>query len=145
MDQQLTATQDAPIVCDMSTAPDTGEERMIEYRSLFAEHLVGRERTSGGIRFRFRAGDGVQAWVQSLAAREHACCPFFNSHITQVGDEIHWDSSVVDDDMARAVLDEFYNLPETFAAAEGVTALEQRLARKGFQVIDPDGRSARRV
>jgi hypothetical protein len=137
MEQHLTAVPGAPVVCDMSTAPDTGEERMAEYERLFAAHLLGRERTAEGIRYRFRAGDGVQAWVQDLAEREHACCPFFTSHITRVGDEIHWDSSVVDDDMARAVHEEFYNLPETFAAQEGVAALEQRLSSKGFQVINP--------
>jgi hypothetical protein len=137
MEQQLTAVPDAPIVCDMSTAPDTGDERMAEYERLFTEHLVGRERTGEGVRFRFRAGEGVQEWVQSLAAREHACCSFFNARIARVGDEVHWDSSVVDDDMARAVLEEFYNLPETFAAADGVAALEQRLTQQGFEVINP--------
>ena len=137
MEQHLTATPDAAVGCDMTDAPDTGDERMAEYERLFAEHLLGRERTSEGIRFRFRAGVGVQTWVQSLAAREHACCPFFNSHITRVGDEVHWDSSVIDDDMARAVLEEFFDLPETYAGAGGVAALEQRLAGKGFPVIDP--------
>jgi hypothetical protein len=55
MDQPATTT---PIVCDMTSAPDTGPERMIEYRRLFAQALVGRERTAEGIRFGFRAGDG---------------------------------------------------------------------------------------
>jgi hypothetical protein len=137
MEQHLTAVPGAPVACDMSTASDTDEERMAEYGRLFAEHLVGRERTGEGIRLRFRAGagDDVQAWVQSLAEREHACCPFFTFHVTRVGDEIRWDSSVPDDDLARAVLDEFYDLPETFGA--GVAELEQRLAGKGFTVTNP--------
>jgi hypothetical protein len=140
MEQHLTAVPGAAVVCDMSTAPDTGEERLAEYARLFAGHLAGRERTGEGIRFRFRAGDdgdGVQEWVQSLAAREHACCPFFDSHVTRVGDEVHWYSSVVDDDTARAVLDEFYDLPETLAAEKGVAELEQRLAGQGFEVVNP--------
>jgi len=139
MEQHLTAAPDAPVVCDMTTAPDTGEERMAEYQRLFAGYFLGRERTGEGFRLRFRAGDGdaVQGWVQSLAAREHACCPFFTSHVTRVGDEIVWDGSVVDDDMARAVLEEFYGLPETFAAGVGVAELEARLASRGFQVINP--------
>lgn len=135
MEQYLAANPDAPVMCDMTTAPDTGDERMAEYGRLFAEHLVGRERTGEGIRFRFRAADDVEAWVQSLATREHACCPFFSSRITRTGDEIRWDSWVIDDDLARAVLDEFYRLPETFA--QGVEKLEGRLYDRGFQVLYP--------
>ena len=133
MEYHLTAEPDAPVVCDLTTAPDTGEERMAEYGRLFAQHLVGRERTGEGIRFRFRAADGVDAWVRSLAARERACCPFFSSRVTRAGDEVHWTSSVVDDDVARAVLEEFYRLPETFA--EGVEGLEGRLRDQGFRVV----------
>jgi hypothetical protein len=135
MEQYLAAEPDAPVVCDLTAAPDTGEERMAEYGRLFARHLVGRERTSEGIRFRFRAADGVESWVRSLAAREHACCPFFGSSVTRVGDEIHWASSVVVGGVARAVLDEFYRLPETFA--EGVDALAGRLDEQGFRVVLP--------
>lgn len=135
MGQHLASGPDVPIVCDMTTAPDTGDERMAEYGRLFADHLVGRERTDDGIRFRFRAADGVDAWVRSLAAREHACCPFFSSRVTRAGDEVHWTSSVVDDDVARAVHEEFYRLPETFA--EGVDALEGRLKGSGFEIVLP--------
>ena len=135
MGQHLASGPDVPIVCDMTTAPDTGDERMAEYGRLFADHLVGRERTDDGIRFRFRAADGVDAWVRSLAAREHACCPFFSSRVTRAGDEVHWTSSVVDDDVARAVLEEFYRLPETFAA--GLEGLEDRLRRHGLEVLPP--------
>lgn len=100
-----------PIACDMTNAPDTGPERMAEYRRLFAETFVGRERTSAGIRFRLRAGQGIEDWVRDLAAREKACCPFFDFNVTTDGDEVRWEVSVVDDDLARAVLDEFYALP----------------------------------
>ena len=72
-----------PIVCDMTSAPDTGEERLLEYRRLFGGHLVGRERTATGIRFRLRADKGVEAWVRDLTARE------------------------------QEVLDEYYDLPVT--------------------------------
>jgi hypothetical protein len=135
MGQHLASGPDVPIVCDMTTAPDTGDERMAEYGRLFADHLVGRQRTDEGIRFRLRAAEGVQAWIESLAAREHACCPFFSSRATRVGDEIHWDSWVVDDDVARAVHEEFYRLPETFR--EGVDALERRLEGYGFEIVLP--------
>ena len=49
-----------PIVCDMTDAPDTAVERIAEYQLLFEQHLVGRERTAHGIRFRLRADDGSE-------------------------------------------------------------------------------------
>ena len=130
MDNPATTT---PIVCDMTPAPDTGPERMREYQRLFNQALIGRERTAEGIRFRLRADDGVEAWVRGLAAREKACCPFFDYRITTDGDEVRWDATVIDDDIARAILDEFYNLPDT--VAEGVEGLEHRLTEQGLQVI----------
>jgi len=130
MDQPTTTT---PIACDMTSAPDTGPERMREYGRLFARALVGRERTAEGIRFRFRAGDGIEAWVRDLAAREKACCPFFDYSITTDGDEVRWDATVIDDDIARAVLDEFYMLPAT--VADGVEGLEDRFSGRGLEII----------
>lgn len=130
MDQPTTTT---PIVCDMTSAPDTGPERMAEYGRLFTRALVGRERTAEGIRFRLRADDGIEAWVRDLAAREKACCPFFDYHITTDGDEVRWDATVIDDDIARAILDEFYHLPDT--VADGVDGLADRLSQRGLQII----------
>jgi hypothetical protein len=127
-----------PIVCDMTGAPDTGQARLGEYQRLFAQALIGRERTAEGIRFRFRAQPGVEPWVRDLAAREKACCAFFTCTVTALGGEVRWDAAVVDDDVARAVLDEFYALPDT--VAEGLDALEDRFAGRGLQVVsDPAG------
>jgi hypothetical protein len=102
-----------PIVCDMTGAPDTAAERLAEYGRLFSASLIGRERTDGGVRFRFRAHRGLEESVRDLAAREKACCAFFTFSVTVRGDELWWDSSVVDDDIARGILDQFYTLPET--------------------------------
>jgi hypothetical protein len=121
-----------PIVCDMSSAPDTGPERLMEYQRLFTQALIGRERTAEGIRFRLRADDGIEAWVRDLAAREKACCAFFDYTITTDGVEVRWDATVIDDDIARAILDEFYELPDT--VAEGVEGLENRLIERGLQI-----------
>jgi hypothetical protein len=104
-----------PIMCDMTGAADTMAERMAEYRRLFAHSLLGRDRTSTGIRFRFRADPGLADWVRDLAAREKACCAFFSFTVTASDGEVWWDASVVDDDMARHILDEFYRLPDTLA------------------------------
>jgi hypothetical protein len=121
-----------PIVCDMTSAPDTGEERLLEYRRLFGGHLVGRERTATGIRFRLRADKGVEAWVRDLTAREQACCPFFGFRVATQGDAVIWDSAVVDDEIARAVLDEYYDLPVT--AFDSVEAMEARLRERGLRI-----------
>jgi hypothetical protein len=120
------------IACDMTGAPDTPEERMAEYGRLLAAAYAGRERTGDGIRLRFRATDGIETWVRDLAAREKACCPFFDFAVTVADGEVRWDATVVDDDIARAILDEFYRLPET--ACAGLPGLEDRLADRGLAV-----------
>ncbi|MGH8986167.1 MAG: MerR family transcriptional regulator [Acidimicrobiia bacterium] len=124
------AGDDVPVVCDLRGAVDTPEERMEAYRRLFAGAFVGRDRTVAGIRFRFRAGEGVEAIVRELTAREERCCAFFTFTITVAGGEVLWDATVVDDDTARAVLDEWFDLPETLM--EGTTGLRERFAGRGL-------------
>jgi hypothetical protein len=127
-----------PIVCDLTDAPDTAEERMAEYGRLFAQALAGRERTERGVRLRFRAGAGVEAWVRDLAAREKACCPFYDFGVLATGGEVWWDISLVDgvaaadDGMARTMLDEFYHAPDNVAG--GVAGMKERLADGGYAV-----------
>ena len=131
-----TPSETPPIVCDMTDAPDTAVERLAEYRALFATSLIGRERTAEGIRFRFRDEAGLEDHVRDLAAREKACCAFFTFTITRQDEEIWWDSSVVDDDIARQILDEMYRLPDT--AGEGVDAMFQRFSDDGLTVVIND-------
>jgi len=120
-----------PIVCDMTGALDTGPDRLREYQRIFSQALIGRERTADGIRFRFRAQPGIAASVRDLAAREKACCAFFTFSITTLGEEVRWDASVTDDDIARAILDEFYALPDTLA--DGFEGVYDRFTRQGLQ------------
>lgn len=120
----------------MTDAPDTATERLAEYERLFLGALVGRERAGEGIRFRFRADPGIEDWVRDLAAREKACCGFFTFDITVRGDEVWMDTSVVDDDLARQILDEYYRLPDT--VAEGAAALFDRFTQQGLQVMIRD-------
>jgi hypothetical protein len=122
-----------PIVCDMSSAPDTGPQRLAEYVRLFSTHLLSRERRGQGIRFRLRADHGVEVWVRDLAAQEKACCPFLDFHIAVEGGQVLWDITAIDDDIARAILDEYYDLPDS-AGAEA-QELERRLSAKGLQFI----------
>jgi hypothetical protein len=125
-----------PIVCDMTDAPDTAHERIAEYERLFTEPLIGRERTDSGIRFRFRAVAGVEEWVQDLAAREKACCAFFDYTISAHQGEIWWDMTVVDDELARRLLDEFYRLPDSIA--DGGIGVLERFTGRGLQVMIKD-------
>jgi hypothetical protein len=134
---------DQPIACDMTDAPDTGPERMAEYQRLFTQAFVGRERTGTGIRFRLRADQGIEDWVRDLAAREKACCPFFDFSITVAGDEVRWDVTVIDDDTARAVLDEFYALPANLSGS--VEGLENRLRERGLEIVENEDGTVKEV
>lgn len=125
-----------PIVCDMTTAPDTLDERLAAYKEVFGTHLIGRERTESGIRFRLRAANGVADRVRSLAALEKACCAFFDFTVTETGDEVIWDASVVDDPIAREILDEYYLLPDT--VTDDPKVLFDRFADKGLTVVLDD-------
>ncbi|MFC0111671.1 hypothetical protein [Kibdelosporangium aridum] len=120
----------------MTTAPDTEDERLAEYKRLFGEALAGRERTGRGIRFLFHANPGVEAWVRDLAAREKACCAFFAYEISLLGQQVAWDMAVGDNDMARAVLDEFYELPVTLAS--GFDEVRDRFTGHGIEIISKD-------
>jgi hypothetical protein len=126
-----------PIACDLTDAPDTAEERMAEYARLFARSLTGRERTGRGVQLRFRADDGVAAWVRDLAAREKACCPFYDFAVAATDSEVRWDISLADgatadEDTAHTLLDEFYYAPDNVAA--GVPGMRERLAANGYTV-----------
>jgi hypothetical protein len=127
-----------PVVCDMTTAPDAAHQRLDEYQQLFARALISREKTSQGVRFRFRAEPGLQAHIEDLAAREKACCAFFAFEVTADGDHVVWDCAVSDNDAARAILDDFYHLPDR--TSHSPAELRERLEGKGLTFIgDPIG------
>lgn len=138
MDDKNAVTIDAPaIACDLTDAPDTAEERMAEYDRLFTQALAGRERTAEGVRLRFSADDGVEAWVRDLAAREKACCPFYDFAVSATGGEVWWDVSLVDgvaddENTARTLLDTYFYAPDY--AADGVEGMARWLAGAGFTV-----------
>jgi hypothetical protein len=139
MDDNSSVTIDTPpIACDMTDAPDTAEERMAEYDRLFTQALAGRDRVGEGVRLRFRADEGVEAWVRDLAAREKACCPFYNFAVSATADgEVRWDIGLVDgvaddDDTARTLLDTYYYAPDY--AADGVAGMTRWLSGNGYAV-----------
>lgn len=120
----------------MTDARDTAVERIAEYRRLFGEALVGRAHTETGIRFRFRADPGVEDWVRDLAAREKACCAWADSAIAVRNGEVWWDWRAPDDEIARQILHDFYELPDTIGA--GAAALLEDFGEKGQFVMMRD-------
>jgi hypothetical protein len=106
-----TAQPRPPIVCDMTSAPDTGAERLAEYARLFESAYLGRDRDQAGSRWLLRAGPGVEEWARDLAERENACCAFMTSTVTREGDLVIWHMTAIDDETANAVLDLFHDLP----------------------------------
>jgi hypothetical protein len=99
-----------PVACSLATDPEQLAGRADEFRRLFAEALIGRDRTSAGIRFRLRAEPGIEEWTRDLAQREHACCPFFRFDIAVSDGVVSWHASVIDNDIARQVLENLYQL-----------------------------------
>ena len=124
------------VVCDMTSAPDSAEERLAEYARLFGAAFVSRERTAAGIRWRLRADPGIEAWARDLAARENACCGFMTIAVTLAGEHVLWDASTIDDPVARGVLDLFYDLP---GDRSDVAAMHSRLERIGVPVVITEG------
>jgi hypothetical protein len=114
-------------------------EEMLACHQTGPRALVGRERTSTGIRFRCRVERDIEAWVRDLAAREKACCAFSSPDISTVGDEAHWDMAVTDHELARTILEEFYALP--IALDEGLDTLRGHFTAQGLDIIEDPRRT----
>jgi hypothetical protein len=89
--------------------------------------------------FRLRVEDGIVSWVRDLAAREKACCAFFAFDITTEADEVRYDAAVADNDLARAILEEYYALPDNLVGT--LDDLRERLGERGV-AFDSDSDSA---
>jgi hypothetical protein len=124
------ASTDGPIVCDMTTAEDTPDERLAEYRRLFERALVHRDRDADSVRFVFRADAGVREAVEDLARREALCCPFMEYRV-ETGDEVTYTIANpltgAEGESIDAALDVVYALPDT-------DGLLERLAERGFEI-----------
>jgi hypothetical protein len=133
----LQGRTDVPIVCDLSTARDTPDERMAEWGELFDRALLSRERRTDAVVFAFRADPGRGEQLEDLARREHACCPFLDFRLETVDDELIWTTSNVLSGDERASIDVFldalHDLPEH--AASDLDDLLGRLAERGVNVV----------
>ena len=112
---------------------------MSEYGRLFDHALIGRQRTSAGLAFRFEARPEVDDWVRDLCEREAACCPFFDYTISTTDDgEITWLIATDGDPVAESILDEMYRLPDIIA--DGYPGLLRQLDTAGLAAnISSDG------
>ena len=111
----IDALPNAPIVCDVTTAADTPEDRLAEYGQLFAHALVDSSRTARSTVFQFAAKPGVREWILDLVTRESACCRFLSYSITGNDDRIEWATSGDDTAAVRAILDEIHAAPAMLA------------------------------
>jgi len=113
---QLPARADAPIACDMSTAHDTPDERVAEYRRLFERALARRDRHEHSVVFALRATPGTREQLEDLARREAACCPFLDYRVATAGDDLIFTITNpvtgIEREGAEATLDAFYALPD---------------------------------
>ena len=84
----------APV--DACTLPSAEHPlRVAEFDALFTSALRGVERTAAErLRLRLRIGADVEASARELAARESACCSFFDFQFTSADDALILDVSV---------------------------------------------------
>lgn len=136
----IPSTADAPIACDMTTAPDSASERFAEYGRLFAHALMTRERTTDGVIFKFQAKAGVADWVSDLVRREAACCPFFAYDVRFDDDVVTWNTRGDSSAPVQTFLDEFHGLPERIG--EGFDGMLDRMADRGITIktVEPGRR-----
>jgi hypothetical protein len=132
----IPANPSASIACDMTSATDTPDERIAEYGRLFAHALAGRHRDSLSVTLSFHDKPGVADWVQDLARREAACCPFVDYRIERQDGRVVWTITGSDDPTVQAIVALWHDLPATVDA--GVDALFDRLGGQGIDV-DHDG------
>jgi hypothetical protein len=129
------------IACDMSTAPDTPDERLAEYGRLFDRALRRRERRADTLVFALRADPGTREAVEDLARRDAACCPFLDYRVETVGDEVIYTlTNLISGDQRASVdamLDAIHDLPDY--AGSDMAGLLGRLAERDVHVMDAGG------
>lgn len=108
----LPARPGAPIACDMSTASDTLDARVAEYRELFARALVRRERREGTVLLAFRPTAGTREHVEDIARRETLCCGFLDHRVETTPEEVTYTVTNPGCPEADAILDALYALAD---------------------------------
>jgi len=85
----------------------------------------------------------VEEWARDRAGREKAHSAFFTFDVAKRGEEIWWHASVIDDAMARQILDEIFSLPEI--VIEGTHVLQSQMVDQGLDIVINAGGTDRLV
>jgi hypothetical protein len=120
-------TMSEQIVCRLR--PADRAQRTADFRALFSGWLVGRERSSLGVRWMLRAQPGAEEESRRLAALEERCCDGIRFDIRRQGDEVHWDIS--GPRAAAATLDVLFELPVKVMNDDGADAVWRALDAAG--------------
>jgi hypothetical protein len=74
---------------DACTLPTTERPmRLAEFEELFADHLTDTSWTGDRLRLSLSGGAGLREHVADLAARENACCSFFDFALSGTADAV---------------------------------------------------------
>lgn len=117
----IPARSGAPIVCDLTDATDTAEERLAAYGRLFATALVDRRRELHAAVWVFDARHEVVDQLGELMRREAACCPFADYRLVRRGDLVEFTMASADPAVTD-ILDLAYDLPTHHDAPPGQTS-----------------------
>lgn len=73
------------IACTLDAAGQ--RDRLAEWADLLRSATT-HEETPTGVRYRFRAADGLERQIRSLAAAEKECCAFLEFDVTTAGERL---------------------------------------------------------
>jgi hypothetical protein len=95
------------IVCTLSAAAMT--DRIAEWRRFVEDHVLLVAGTAGSARLQLRDTDGSVLAATDLAAREKACCAFFEFRLVRQPEAVWLEIDAPKD--ASALLDELIEFP----------------------------------
>jgi hypothetical protein len=101
-------TTDSQLAIACSLTPGEYQERLGEFRRLFATSLQDSRREPTRLYLRLAAATAREADVRDLLRREQECCPFFTFEIQPAGDVVLVEAGVPDG--ADECLDELERL-----------------------------------
>lgn len=89
--------------------PSDRPKRTADFRALFVDALVDRERLPNGVRWILKSDPGRLAESRRLAGLEERCCDGIRFDVSEQGNQIHW--AITGPPSASPTLDALYDLP----------------------------------
>jgi hypothetical protein len=115
------------IVCRLP--PADRAQRTADFRALFSDGIVERQRLSGGVRWTLRAASRAEEESHRLAALEERCCDGITFEIRRDGGLLHW--NIAGPEAAAATLDVLFDLPVKVMSNEGADEVWRALDAAG--------------